>query len=459
MKTVLKILAIIVLIVILGIAFLLWRFDPETLGATVINRLNQNEGVDITAERFALSPFKGLELQSAQATIAQESGTLHLELDRLLLEHEFLPLLQGRFEVHQIVLESPQIELVSVPAQSAAESESASSGGGGGRGEGDTATSGAVDEADSAGLVVDVQSLRIVDGRLTMRTEGSEQPAMEIVDLDVDFNDIVLNPAGSTPLEQINASGTLTAAEIRTEGVTATNARGGIAIGDSKIALSDIGLATPNAELSLPSFEADFTASPFTYKVEVAGGVDVNSMMNATGDGFGPASLSLQGSGAGPDLNDFVADGTLRLESGKIPSSPWLAVVEKLLGAAFINGAAYQGTDIALDVADGRLNLSPFELVSEAFKLGSAGWVDMQGPISLRLDVFAPRDLMSIGGVTGDVLDALTDENGWLTVSFDVGGTLGEPDVDLDTTIFEEAAKSGLKKGIKKGISGLIKKD
>jgi hypothetical protein len=29
----------------------------------------------------------------------------------------------------------------------------------------------------------------------------------------------------------------------------------------------------------------------------------------------------------------------------------------------------------------------------------------------------------------------------------------------LDTTIFEEAAKSGLKKGIKKGIGGLIKKD
>ena len=459
MKTLLKILGIIVLIVILGIAFLIWRFDPETLGAAVINRLNQNEGVEITAESFALSPFKGLELQSAQATFSQESGTLYIELDRLLLEHEIRPLLQGRFEVHQVVLESPQIEVVSVPVQPAGESESTPSGGVGGKGEGEATNSGAVEEPDSGGLVVDVQSLRIVDGRLAMRTEGAEQPSMEIVDLDVDFNDIVLNPSGDSPLEQIKASGTLTAAEIRTAGVTVTEARGGITIGDSKIALSDMGLATPNAQLSLPSFEADFTASPFTYRVEVAGGVDVNSMMNATSDGFGPASLSLQGSGAGPDLKDFVADGTLRLESGKIPSSPWLAIVEKLLGAAFINGATYQSTDIALDVANGRLDIAPFELVSEAFKLGSAGWVDLQGPISLRLEVFAPRDLMSIGGVTGDVLDALTDENGWLTVSFDVGGSLGEPDVALDTTIFEEAARSGLKKGIKKGISGLIKKD
>jgi len=459
MKTLLKILGIIVLIVILGIAFLLWRFDPETLGAAVIHRLNQNEGVDITAESFALSPFKGLELQSARATLTEESGTVNLELDRLLLEHEILPLLQGRFEVHQIVLESPQIELVTAPAQPQGESGAKPSGGGGGKGEDEATSSGAVDEVDSGGLVVDIQSLRIVDGRLAMRTEGSDQPSLEIIDLDVDFNDIVLTPSGSSPLEQIKASGSLTAAEIRTEGVTATDARGGIAIGDSKIALSDLGLVTPNAQLSLPSFEADFTASPFTYTLEVAGSVDVNSMMNATSDGFGPASLSLQGSGAGPDMNDFVADGTLRLESGKIPSSPWLAIVEKLLGAAFINGAAYQGTEIALDVADGRLNISPFELVSEAFKLGSAGWVDMQGPISLRLDVFAPRDLMSIGGFTADVLDALTDENGWLTVSFDVGGTLGEPDVALDTTIFEEAAKSGLKKGIKKGIGGLIKKD
>lgn len=459
MKTLLKILGIIILIVILLVAFLIWRFDPEALGATVINRLNQNEGIDITAESFALSPLKGLELQSAQATLAQESGTLNLEIDRLLLEHEIWPLLQGRFEVHQIVLEAPQIELVSVPAPPDGESEATPAGGGGGKGEGDGATSGTVEETDSGGLVVDVQSLRIVDGRLVLRTEGSEQAGMEIVDLDVDFNDIVLDPSGSTPLEQIKASGTLSAAEIRTEGVTATDARGGISIGDSKIALSDLGLATPNAQLSLPSFEADFAAAPFTYKLEVAGSVDVNSMMNATGDGFGPASLALQGSGAGPDPNDFVADGTLRLDSGTIPSSPWLAIVEKLLGADFINGATYQGTDIGLSVAEGRLDIAPFELTSESFKLGSVGWVDMQGPISLRLEVFAPRELMSIGGVTGDVLNALTDENGWLTVSFDIGGTFDEPDVDLDWTVFEEAAKSGLKKGIKKGIGGLLKKD
>ena len=459
MKTLLKILGVIVLVVIVGVAFLIWRLDPETLGAAVINRLNQNEGIDITAESFALSPFKGLELQSAQATFVQESGTLHLELDRLLLEHEIWPLLQGRFEVHQIVLEAPQIELVSAPAQSAGASEASSSGGGGGGGQSDTGTEDTAQAAESGGLVVDVQSLRIVDGRVVMRTEGAETAAMEILDLDVDFNDIVLNPSGATPLEQIKASGSLTAAEIHAGGVTATGARGGISIGDSKVLLSELGLATPNAQLSLPRFEADFTGSPFTYNLEVSGGVDVNGLMNATGEGFGPASLSLQGSGAGPDLKDFVAEGTLRLESGKIPSSPWLAIVEKLLGTAFINGAAYQGTDIGLGVAEGRLDIAPFELVSESFKLGSAGWIDMQGPISLRLEVFAPRDLMSIGGVTGDVLDALTDENGWLTVSFDIGGTLAEPDVDLDTTIFEEAAKSGLKKGIKKGIGSLIKKD
>jgi hypothetical protein len=459
MKMLLKILGIIILVVILLVAFLIWKFDPETLGAAVINRLNKNEGIDISAESFALSPLKGLELQSAQASFAQEAGTLNLEIDRLLLEHELWPLLQGRFEVHQIVLEAPQIEVVSVPTVSGDESAPATSGGGGGKGEGESATSETVEETDGGGLVVDVQALRIVDGRLVLRTEGSEQADMEIVDLDVEFNDIVLDPSGSTPLEQIRASGTVSAAEIRTEGLTATEARGGISVGNSKIALSDLGLATPNAQLSLPSFGADFSASPFTYELEVEGSVDVNSVMDVTGSGFGPASLTLQGSGAGPDPNDFVAKGVLRLESGTIPSSKWLALVEKLLGTGFINGAAYQGTDISLEVAEGRLNIAPFELVSESFKLGSAGWVDTKGPISLRLDVDAPRELIRLGGVTGDVLDALTDENGWLTVSFDIGGTFEDPDVDLDTTIFEEAAKSGLKKGIKKGIGGLIKKD
>ncbi len=46
-----------------------------------------------------------------------------------------------------------------------------------------------------------------------------------------------------------------------------------------------------------------------------------------------------------------------------------------------------------------------------------------------------------------------------IRLAFDIGGTFEEPDVGLDWTLFEEAAKSGLKKGIKKGISGLIKKD
>ena len=459
MKTLFKILGIIILVVILLVAFLIWRFDPEALGAAVINRLNKNEGIDITAESFALSPLKGLELQSAQITLVQEAGTVNLELDRLLLEHELRPLLQGRFEVHQIVLEAPQIEVVSAPVTSEGESAQATSGGGGGKGDSEAPTPEPVEETDGEGLVVDVQALRIVDGSLVLRTEGSEQADMEIVDLDVDFNDIVLDPSGSTPLEQIRASGTVSAAEIRTEGLTATQARGGISVGDSKIALSDLGLATPNAKMSLPSFGADFSGSPFTYELKVEGSVDVNGVMNVTGGGFGPASLTLRGSGEGPDPNAFVATGVLRLESGTIPSSKWLALVEKLLGSSFINGAAYQGTDIGLEVAAGRLNIAPFELTSESFKLGSAGWVDTKGPISLRLDVYAPRELISIGGITGDVLDALTDESGWLTVSFDIGGTFEEPDVDLDTTIFEEAAKSGLKKGIKKGIGGLIKKD
>ncbi len=459
MKTLLKILGIIVLVVILGIAFLIWRFDPETLGAAVIHRVNQNEGVDITAESFSLSPLKGLELQSAQATLVQDAGTLNLELERLLLEHEFWPLLQGHFVVRQIVLEAPQIELVSAPAEAETVDGPSSAGGGGGQGQKDEAAAETAETAESGGLVVNVQSLRIVDGRVVMRTEGSEKAAVEIVDLDVDFDDIVLDPTGASPLEKIEASGTLKAAEIHTEGISATEARGGISIGDSMIVLSELGLSTPIAQLSLPSFEADFTGSPFTYQVEVAGSVDVNALMSATTAGYGPASLALRGTGAGPDLHDFVGEGTLRLESGTIPSSPWLALVEKLLGASFINGAAYQGTDIGLGIGEGRLDIAPFELTSESFKLGSAGWVDLQGPISLRLEVFAPRDLMSIGGVTGDVLDVLTDENGWLTVSFDIGGTLAEPDVDLNTTIFEEAAKSGLKKGIKRGIGSLIKKD
>ena len=70
---------------------------------------------------------------------------------------------------------------------------------------------------------------------------------------------------------------------------------------------------------------ADLMRLPFSYTLAVEGRpLDINAMAGATGKGggFGPAHLTLEAGGEGPDPTRLSGKGVLRLEAGTLPSTP-----------------------------------------------------------------------------------------------------------------------------------------
>ena len=66
MKTLFKILGIILLLIVILVVVVIIRFDPDELGQRVLAWVDQETDIDLEAERFSLHPLKGLELVNAE---------------------------------------------------------------------------------------------------------------------------------------------------------------------------------------------------------------------------------------------------------------------------------------------------------------------------------------------------------------------------------------------------------
>jgi hypothetical protein len=74
------------------------------------------------------------------------------------------------------------------------------------------------------------------------------------------------------------------------------------------------------------------------------------------------------------------------------------------------------------------------------------GWVNLAGPIELGFSVATPRDGITIEGVGSNVLDVLSDDEGWVPIPISVTGTLEDPKVRPDSKALLAQAGSGLKR-------------
>jgi len=140
-----------------------------------------------------------------------------------------------------------------------------------------------------------------------------------------------------------------------------------------------------------------------------------------------------------------------------LPSIPLLETLERTLGATRILGAPYKATRTPFRVEGGRVFFDRLRLESEQVAIDLGGWTSFEGPLDLRLAVRAPRPGMAIKGVPGSVLDALTDEEGWVSVPFDVKGTSEAPRVRPDVNaLLRQARRAGSRTLIEKG-AGVVK--
>ena len=190
--------------------------------------------------------------------------------------------------------------------------------------------------------------------------------------------------------------------------------------------------------------QVDFNPVPFAYKLTARGDpLDLNSMVGAS-DGFGPGIAKVEAEGVGSDTKDVKASGNVLLAAGEFPAAEMFTGVDKALGKTVLVGAPYQATEVRFRLENNVLTLSPFQFTSEVARLDLDGWVNLAGPIELGFVVATPRDGITIEGVGSNVLDVLSDDEGWVPIPVSVTGTLEDPKVRPDSKAFARAGWLGI---------------
>jgi hypothetical protein len=203
---------------------------------------------------------------------------------------------------------------------------------------------------------------------------------------------------------------------------------------------------------------ADFNPVPFTYSLGASGeGLDINGLVHATA-GFGAASVAIEAEGAGTSGKDVKANGMVGLARGSFPDAEVFRRVDEALGKDVIVGAPYQATDARFRLENGVLHLDPFHFETERAQLGLAGTASLDGPLDLDLDVATSRDGIQIQGVGGNVLDVLSDDQGWIPVPMHVSGTTEDPKVRPDGEALLAQAGHGAKREVKEHAIDAVRK-
>jgi uncharacterized protein involved in outer membrane biogenesis len=274
MKTLFKILGIILLLIVILVVVVIIRFDPDELGQRVLTWVDQETDIDLEAERFSLHPLKGLELDNAEIHTVTDAGEATVTLDRLLFEHEVWPLLKGELVIHRILLDKPQIQLVSA-AEPVADGGKGSGSGGGAKEEqaapAEPAESAVTAEGDTSGLAISIAEIRIEGGSLVARTEGAEGDDLDLQGLDLVLADLHFDPTAPSSIEGFAAQGGISVDQIRMGDIEATGTEGRISIDKGKTAITDFGVSTANGELQVSELTVDVTQSPATYNLSVGG--------------------------------------------------------------------------------------------------------------------------------------------------------------------------------------------
>ena len=220
--------------------------------------------------------------------------------------------------------------------------------------------------------------------------------------------------------------------------------------------LLELSFSTPHGEFA-GEMQVDFNPVPFVYTLTAEGNpLDLNSMVGAR-EGFGPGVVQLEAEGVGADTKDVKASGGIQLAAGEFPAVELFTGVDQTLGKTVLVGAQYEATEASFRLENNVVTLAPFRFTSEIARLDLEGTVNLEGPIDLGFAVATPREGLDIEGVGANVLDVLSDDQGWVPVPMSVTGTLEEPRVRPDSQALIAQAGSGLKREAKEAATEAAK--
>jgi hypothetical protein len=457
-----------VVLVAIAVAFFV-DFDSPELGEAVLEKANEATGVQLTVERYRLNLIRGLELEDVEATSSLPGGVLKAHLDGLVLKHRLLPLLTGRVAVEQILLLGPEVELIEGAAKgkkraapkpkreskspSPESSETSESGE-----SGDTGDEPPPEPSEGGGLALEISEILIEDGSIRMRREGTDQGSTSIEGLDVRLRDLSFDPRALSPLHGISAKGSLGIRELTLDATQVREVRGQLEMDQGQFGGQGFRFSTDEGRF-LADLTVDFNRIPFGYTLSLRGDpLDVNAIARSGKDGgFSPGRLEFEAEGFGTDSKGIRGKGVLRLEEGKLPATPVLAGLEKALGrGTSLVGSPYKATDAPFRIEKNQFILERFQLETPQAAIDLKGTAHLDGPLSLNLILKTPREGLVIKEVPNEVLDALTDDEGWVAIPFRITGTRDEPKVLPDAKAL--LAGRGTQKLLEQGIKSFLQK-
>lgn len=419
-----------------AVAALFVEFDAPRVGQVALARVGAALDARISARAFRFQPVRGLALEGLAASSDFPGGRWSLGAHALVLDHRLWPLLSGRVEVDRIVVRQPRIRF-----------EQGASAEAGPR---------ALAAPAVAALALRVGSARVQDGTVEFLAAG--QPPLTISGLDVSLSDIAM--AGPT-LAALSARGSASAETIRFARTEAREAGGRLRVERGALVFDEIRFRTAEGR-----FHASLTARldrlPLAYSLDLHGDpLDLNAMAGRPGGGFGPATLELAASGEGAGAAAVRGRGVLRMRPGRLPASPLMEKLQAALGTSVV-GTRYEPSETPFRLQDGRASFDSFHLSAPPLVIDMRGWIALDGPLSLAVQVRAPRSSLRIAGVSSEVLDVLTDQEGRIAVPLTVRGTQASPVVRPDTGALLAQAGRGLgRSAIEKaarGLEGLFRK-
>jgi uncharacterized protein involved in outer membrane biogenesis len=442
---------LIVLAVLVAIAAILLTrdWDSPELGQAVLDKVNEATGVAMTAGGFRLNLLKGVVLTGVKASKFQDGRKMDLAVERFVVEHRLVPLLTGTVALQRIVIDKPRIEIIEPGPASAGE------GGAGAPGVEPDAEAAAetppTEEraTEPADFTLEVRQLSIRDGIVVLRREG-EDAATRAQGLDFSTDNLTIDPDAGT-LTGITAAGSLEISEIAFGNFKVTDTRGRYSMAEGRFDLPELSAVVARGRVTA-NMQIDFKPVPYVYSLAMQGeGLDLNELIGAS-RGLGPAALDLKADGVGSGSRELKGKGSIALAAGTLPDAPVFKDIDRTLGKEVVVGAAYQATRAEFSIADNIATLAPFRFETARARLDTAGKANLDGPLDLELSVATPREGIRIGGVGSDVLDLLTDEQGWVPIPMSVAGTMEDPKVRLDTKALLSQAGAGYKRGLSKDL-------
>lgn len=442
-------------ITLIVVAFLVWRLDPEALGARVIDQINRQSGIELETEKVTLHPMRGLEMTNARLSGRLDSGQVHAQVALLRMKHRVLPLLKGELVVDEVLLLQPRIELVVRSTDQMREEKSR-------RREQKrlarenrqrTQTSDLSSEQDSQeeerkrDLRLSIERLALEDGSFSMRSQDRQRADFSVDDLQLALWRLSFDAAAPSSTQAVSGEGRFSTGRILHGDLEALDSTGSIRLVSGIANLTELNIHSVNTDLMVSALEVFLVQEPPRYTLQAAGGVDLNGVLGVDkADGFGSVAIELGSEGEGPALDAMVGAGTMTLNAGSIPGIPSVMQIEELVGRPLLTGRQYERTEIEYRLIANRLALEPFEIVGQGANIGGAGEIDLGGAVELDIFLRVPRSTLEAGRLDRESLDSLAESDGSVRVPFEIRGTIEDPQVrmtwDGAKALASEAARS-----------------